>query len=230
MQFIEKNSFSLRTAIYSLKHKESSLEFMLFPMVHVGEPQYYEEINSLLSKCEVILYEGVRSRITKLITLSYRLLAKKKGIGLIAQNEALRLGELSAELVHADMSTEMFEAEWARLPLKLRILMLLASPIVGLFQKLFGKKLFLALIGNVNDLPDGNGCSSEDSQFSKLIITERDKFLINKIEEQLCTRTNKATVGIVYGAKHIPAVAYLLLNKHKYHVASAQWVTVASFN
>ncbi len=36
MQFIEKTSFSVRSAIYSLQNAESGLEFVLFPMIHVG--------------------------------------------------------------------------------------------------------------------------------------------------------------------------------------------------
>jgi hypothetical protein len=36
MQFIEKNSFNVRSAVYHLKKDGESVEFILFPMIHVG--------------------------------------------------------------------------------------------------------------------------------------------------------------------------------------------------
>ena len=41
MQFIEKNSFNVRSAAYRLKKDGSGLEFLLFPMIHVGSKEIY---------------------------------------------------------------------------------------------------------------------------------------------------------------------------------------------
>ena len=44
MQFIEKNSFNVRSAVYRLKRDGSALEFLIFPTIHVGSPEFYDEI------------------------------------------------------------------------------------------------------------------------------------------------------------------------------------------
>lgn len=230
MQFLERNSFNLRSAIYKFKHDEHMLEFMLFPMVHVGEPEYYEQINGLLGQCQQILYEGVQSKISTIVTFSYRLLAENKDIGLIDQGEGLKLRELNAELFHADMSQELFEMEWTKIPFRLRLMILLAAPIIGIFNKFFGGKEILAFGGNVDDLPGARDGCSDDNPFSELIVTKRDRVLIQHIEEHFqSNKSKKLTVGIIYGARHMPAIVRLLSIKLKYRVSDSSWVTVASF-
>jgi hypothetical protein len=48
MQFIEKNSFNVRSAVYRLKKQNDNLEFVLFPMVHIGSKQFYDEVRQRL--------------------------------------------------------------------------------------------------------------------------------------------------------------------------------------
>ncbi len=43
MQSIEKNSFNVRSVVYSLKRDDSHLEFLIFPMIHVGSTEFYDE-------------------------------------------------------------------------------------------------------------------------------------------------------------------------------------------
>jgi hypothetical protein len=45
MQFIEKNSFNVRSAVYRLKKDGAGLEFLLFPMIHVGSKEFYEDVS-----------------------------------------------------------------------------------------------------------------------------------------------------------------------------------------
>ncbi len=59
MQFIEKNSFNVRSAIYHLKRDGAGLEFLLFPMIHVGSQKFYDEVSHRLMACDSILAEGV---------------------------------------------------------------------------------------------------------------------------------------------------------------------------
>ena len=58
MQFIEKNSFNVRSVVYSLKKDGSRLEFLIFPMIHVGSTEFYDEISRRLASCDLILAEG----------------------------------------------------------------------------------------------------------------------------------------------------------------------------
>lgn len=228
MQFIESNSFNLRAAVYQLTHPNNKLQFHVFPMVHVGEAEYYSEIQKRLSHCEYILYEGVRSFYADLITLSYRKLAEKRGLGLMTQKEGLRLNELNAQLIHADMSTEEFEKEWSELSIWTRISIWVLCPLMGLLHRFLGHRVFLACVGNVNDLPEGGDLCSEESPFFDLIMSKRDRRLIECVEKEYRSKSHLATImGIVYGAKHIPVVMVLLLQKYGYRVAKAEWVKVA---
>lgn len=72
MQFIEKNSLNVRSAVYHLKREGAGLEFLLFPMIHAGAKEFYDEVSRRLAACDLILLEGVNSKKGNLLTLSYR--------------------------------------------------------------------------------------------------------------------------------------------------------------
>ena len=59
MQFVEKNSFNVRSAIYHLRKEGTDLEFVVFPMIQLGEQGFFDEIGRRLSSCDLILAEGV---------------------------------------------------------------------------------------------------------------------------------------------------------------------------
>ena len=72
MQFIETSYASVRSAIYRLRRPDSGLEFRLFPMLHVGSPEYYAEVAARLEACDLVLFEGVAGRRTVFLTSWYR--------------------------------------------------------------------------------------------------------------------------------------------------------------
>ena len=72
MQFIEKNSFNVRSAVYHLKKDGASLEFLLLPMAHVGSKEFYNEVSRRLAACDLILAEGVNSRKGRLLLIDER--------------------------------------------------------------------------------------------------------------------------------------------------------------
>ena len=91
MQFIEKNSFNVRSAVYRLKKEGTGLEFLLFPMIHVGSREFYEEVSRRLSSCDLILAEGVKSRKANILTLSYRVVKKIRRMDLVTQQEGMNV-------------------------------------------------------------------------------------------------------------------------------------------
>src|SRR5688572_341946 len=74
MQFIEKNSLNVRSAVYLLKKDGTGLEFLVFPMIHVGSREFYDEINRRLSSSDLVLAEGVKSKKGNMLTPSYRII------------------------------------------------------------------------------------------------------------------------------------------------------------
>jgi hypothetical protein len=62
MQFIESSIIGLRSAVTTFTHPATPLRFVLFPMVHVGEQQFYDEVAARVRLCQVIVAEGTPSQ------------------------------------------------------------------------------------------------------------------------------------------------------------------------
>src|SRR5918997_5190710 len=103
MQFIEKNSFNVRSAIYRLKKEDDGLEFILFPMIHVGSKKFYDEVSQRLAKCDLILAEGVDSRKANLLTRSYRIVKKIRRMDLVTQQEGMKVSSFREKVMNTDI-------------------------------------------------------------------------------------------------------------------------------
>src|SRR5579864_8510101 len=62
MQYIEASVIGIRSAVITLKRRATPLRFVLLPMVHVAEPDFYREVAALAGECALIVAEGVPSR------------------------------------------------------------------------------------------------------------------------------------------------------------------------
>ena len=117
MQIVETSDMGVRAAILHLRHPERPVDFRLFPMLHLGSPSYYQTVQRKLESCEVVVYEGVDSGLTRLLTLSYRMPARSKRLELVTQDEGLDLTGLRDRLLHGDVDARELEHAWARVPL-----------------------------------------------------------------------------------------------------------------
>src|SRR5215471_308067 len=120
MQFIEKNSFNVRSAVYHLK-RDGGPDFLLFPMIHVGSPAFYDEITRRLMTCDLILAEGVASKRGHLLAWSYRIVKHIKRMDLVTQQDAMKGRSFYGKIRNADMAGEAFDARWSALPWSLRL-------------------------------------------------------------------------------------------------------------
>jgi hypothetical protein len=84
VQFIEKNSFNVRSAVFHLTKDGAGVQFLLFPMIHVGSQAFYDDVADRLIACDLILAEGVSSKRVKLLTLSYRIVKQIKRMDLVS--------------------------------------------------------------------------------------------------------------------------------------------------
>lgn len=109
MQFIEKNSFNVRSAIYRLQKDGEGLEFVLFPMIHVGSKEFYDEVSDRLAKCDLILAEGIDSKKANLLTRSYRIVKKIRRMDLVTQQEGMKVASFRHKLMNADMEGRAFD-------------------------------------------------------------------------------------------------------------------------
>lgn len=230
MQFIEKNSLNVRSAVYHLKHDDSGLEFLLFPMLHVGSKEFYEEVSRRLAVCDLILAEGVNSRKGNLLTLSYRIVKKIKRMDLVTQHEGMNVSGFRERIVNTDMEGPAFDAHWSALPLSLRAQLFFFIPIYVVYLLLFGTRETLADNIALEDLPSSDEILFQDESFEKLdslLIDERDRRLMDSIGKLHSSYgQDKKIVGVVYGAMHMRNITNFLLRKLKYRVTKAEWVTV----
>jgi hypothetical protein len=230
MQFIEKNSLNVRSAIYHLKKDDSGLEFVLFPMIHVGSKEFYDEVSRRLAACDLILAEGVDSKKGNLLTLSYRIVKKIRRMDLVTQQEGMKVSRFREKVVNPDMEGRAFDEHWSALPFSLKAQLFFFIPVYVIYLFLFGTRETLAENIALEDLPSSDEILFQDESFEKLdglLIDERDRRLIDSIGKlHDSNRQGKKTVGVVYGAMHMRNVISFLLRKLNYRVAKAEWVTV----
>jgi hypothetical protein len=230
MQFIEKNSFNVRSAVYHLKKDGAGLEFLLFPMIHVGSREFYDEVSRRLAACDLILAEGVNSRRGYLLTLSYRVVKKIRRMDLVTQQDGMKVSGLRDKIINADMEGGAFDERWSALPLWLKAQLFLYLPIYIVDLFLFGTRETLAKNMSLEDLPSSDEILLRDESFEKLdnlLIDERDRRLITNLKELYDSRRlDKKIVGIVYGARHMRNAILYLLGELNYKVSKAEWVTV----
>ena len=230
MQFIEKNSLNVRSAVYHLKKDGAGLEFLLFPMIHVGSKEFYDEVSRRLAACDLILAEGVNSRKANLLTLSYRIVKKIRRMDLVTQQEGLEVSRFREKILNPDMAGRAFDERWASLPLVLKAQLLFFIPVYVVYLFLLGTRETLAEDIAVEDLPSSKEILFEDENFEKLdtlLVDERDRNLIDSIGKlHDSDQRDKKIVGVVYGATHMRNVSSFLLARLNYRIVKAEWVTV----
>lgn len=229
MQFIEKNVLDVRSAVFHLCKDGEDLEFILFPMIHVGEKKYYAEIHRRLSACDLILAEGVKSKKAALLIFSYRVIEKIRSFDLVTQR-ALKISDFGEKVLNADMAGQTFDSNWSSLPLRLRALLFFVIPFYISYLYFRGTRSFIAQHIAFDDLPSRDEILLTDESweaFNDVVVAQRDRVLIEKIERLYEEQhTLKKVIGIVYGAGHMRAIADYLLNKLEYRVIKAEWVRV----
>ena len=229
MQLIEKNSFNVRAAVYRLKKDGSDLEFLIFPMIHVGSAEFYDEVRRRLASCDLILAEGVKSRRGKLLMLSYRIVRYIKRMDLVTQQDALRMEGFGEKILNTDIEGAAFDERWSSLPISLRAQLLVMVPIFVVYLFLFGTRETLAESIALDDLPSSEEILSEHEDFEPLdalIVDERDRILLEHVARLEDQQNGPRQIGIVYGARHMRTTIRFLMQKLNYRIAKAEWVKV----
>jgi hypothetical protein len=233
MQFIEKNSFNVRSAICLLKNENCGIEFRLFPMVHIGSKDFYNHVSEKLSECDLILAEGVKSKKGNILTFSYSIVKKIKRMDLITQKEGLNLSVFADKIRNTDIKGQDFDDNWSTLSIVFRLSLFVIIPFYVVYLYAFGTREIIAKHIAVDDLPTSDEVLFSDQnteELEKILIDKRDKVLIESIEELIQeNKSNPTQVGILYGAFHMRNIFDYLLNKKNYKIVESEWLTVFEF-
>jgi hypothetical protein len=111
VQIVEADDDRVRVAELFLQRRGSPLRFVLYPMLHIGSPEFYREVTRRLGNADVIVTEGVGpSQAAAALTRSYRAMAENLQRGLMVQH--LDYDSLPGQVICPDSSGEQFQARW----------------------------------------------------------------------------------------------------------------------
>lgn len=224
MQFLEKNMEGLRSALHELHSPRSPLRFLLVPMVHIADPAFYRGVAARLDGCDHVIVEGVASFRVRLLTMSYKLPARKHALGLVLQRDVLRHESLRAKVIAGDLRAAEFADGWSGIPWLERLSLLLLSPLYGAYLYLFASRSSIIRRCGVESQPT-RVAELGSSAFENAIVHQRDRHLLSVIEKHIAEVDDQQTTAVLYGGRHMPVVAQLLMGKYGYRVLNSSWLT-----
>lgn len=228
MQIIESSVVGVRAARHQLKSPDSHLSITLFPMIHIGEPAYFDQVYADAFSHDVVLVEGVRSPVVQRLTRSYRWIDFSR-LGLVVQPSYSPPESVSARMVHADLTQEEFEAEWKKVPGWQRALVFALTPAIGLKRRYLDSRQSIAEHLGMDDARSRREVLSWDPNFSALknsILAARDARLVEHLREQIEQSDGSVQrLAVVYGAMHMRAVLEET-RRQGYFSEKSEWMTV----
>ena len=225
MQYIESSVIGIRSAVISLKQRSAPLRFVLFPMVHVGEQQFYRHVGEMAGECDLIVAEGVPSRF-------FPVQAWKAGLRwdhLVDQVTALDLDGLGVpvqweQVIHDKPKTaretalERAADTAGRSSCGWRAAMAARSACPA------STSPTITTTARITSVPGGSRAT-----WAARVLHDRDVQLVRALGAIHQERRDRAeTVAVVWGAAHIPAAVDHLTEHLGYYVDEARWLIVAN--
>lgn len=233
MQIIEHSIVGTRSAVLRLRRRDTQLQFLVFPMIHVASPQFFAAVADRLRGCDLLVVEGItgRSALISALTLTYRVIPANRRSGLVVDNIPYR--SLGVPLVNPDMTAAELHVGWRTMPLRYRLTVWLLVPLVLVAQLFGGRRRLLAPEVEVSDLPSASEEAFADHEFGerfeRVLTGDRDDRVLAVLSEIVRTRADeRIEVAIVYGAGHVPGIVGGLNALHGYRPRTAEWLTVLS--
>jgi hypothetical protein len=230
MQFLESSIIGLRSSVITLTGRATPLRFILFPMVHVAEQQFYDEVAARARLCQLLVAEGVPAENVP----AQSWMARYRPGPLVDQGAALRLESLGVPVRwEAGPDTGLRPDTGPRpgtgRPVS-RTADIAGAAIIGLIRK-FIDPLDVPSLDQA-EAYDESAENLTGNWFDRLleynISTLRDARLMRVLDEIHRDRAAEPVkVGVVFGAAHMPVVADHLCGQFGYIAASAEWLTIA---
>ncbi|GAA4571767.1 hypothetical protein [Planotetraspora kaengkrachanensis] len=227
MQFIEVTELcGVRSAVITFRRPGSALRFVVYPMIHLGEPRFYAQVEQRLYAHDLLVVEGVGdSPTTRALTAAYRRLEGSSRLALVVQRIDLRA--VGVPLINPDMTADAVEEGWRRIPFHERVLVRLLIPVYIIQMRLFGTRRVIARhLAREEQGEYDPALTDQSTPLRELMLHERDRLLIralHSIHQERCAE--HILVGVIYGAGHMHAVVDALWNLG-YRPCDAEWLTV----
>jgi hypothetical protein len=234
VQIIEVTDFGVRSAVIRLRRRETALQFVLYPMIHMAKPAFYAAVTARLRRADVVVAEGVgggrrkRSVLLGALTLSYRVLRFNRRTRLVEQN--INYAALGVPVVRPDVNVEEFAAGWRRVPWAHRLMVWGVLPFIVVARLFGGARMVWSRSMEQYDLPSPEEEDFADSlpELVAVFGGERDERLLTALCRLHEERNGESIeVAVVYGAAHVPAIVFGLKDRYGYQPRGAEWLTVA---
>jgi hypothetical protein len=215
----------VRVVLVTLRRQETPLRFRMFPMLHIGRPEFYREVRARVERCDLAVVEGVgRSSAGSSLTLSYRLIPRNRRHGLVEQD--IGPNTLDIPVINPDLNGEEVDAGWRRVPAWQRATLRMMAPVVGLTAALRGPDWRHATTDDVPS-PEDEQFQEQAPELANLINDSRDRRLVQALVDIHEERSAEdIDVAVVYGAGHMGAVVHALLRSYRYIPGDAEFLTV----
>ena len=224
MQFVESSIVGLRSAVITLTHRAAPLTFTLFPMVHVGEQQFYDEVAARARSCQLVVAEGMPSKHAP----AQEWMARHRRGPLVDQLAALRLETLGVPVRWEWDPDDQPKSPRGQLMFHAADVAWAAA--IGLTRQFTDPRI----------IPSVDQAEEYDQSAEKLtggrlerlmehnIRTTRDAKLVRVLGEiHHDHAAEPMKTGVVFGAAHMPIVAAYLCGQLGYVATSAEWLIVA---
>lgn len=205
----------LQIAVTEFTSADKKFKVTLYGAVHIGDPEYYAQVQKDLDGYDVVLYEGVKtgSQVnaeTKILNVIQKgfgnvlgLSFQKDGIDYTRPN--LRHADIDIEQLQESMQGEQltpFGGMSGETTDKLLPLLEMAGDFIGKF--LASNPQFQAQLKTqlAQGLANADMQASLNPQMYQAIVIDRNKIVIDVLQKQMQEEPAKANIGIFYGAGH----------------------------
>jgi hypothetical protein len=226
MQITEVSVIGVRSAVVVLRHPQTPLRFALFPMVHIGRPEFYTEVTTRLRRCQLVVAEGYDGPSSTGLAYRIALRATLQHAAGGLTHQDIDFGALGVPVIWPEKPTSR-KPRRGRMPRVETAAALLLAPFLILTMAVGGRRFLLRRHLEVSD-------STEPRIFLRFLqeplFDLRDAELLASLEEIHGERKDEPIqVAVVYGAGHLPAVVRGLSSRFGYRAAGGEWLTVIDF-
>lgn len=254
----DADTIALQVAVRKMTGpKRRSPTIWLVSAAHIGETNYYAELQRRLDACELVLFEGIGGAPPKRqpgeafepkSTMSLQT-SLAESLGLVFQLEAIdydrphftnsdvRVAQIQGMMAQTnsagpgkemqDLMQIMEGTSFTGLLMHTGVKLIAASPRL---QATF-KVVFIETLGQLRgDLSQSKALPPELQRLMTFIIQERNQIVLKDLETALATRRPPQAIGIFYGAGHMHDLEKRIAEQLNYRPAEDLWMTAFSVN